>query len=96
MNVIFENLNKDYEGKIVFSDISGRINSNEKVGLVGINGVGKTTLARILAGLEDYESGNIKYSPNNLKIIYMDESYYSSEDSSLSGGEKTKQLLKKP
>lgn len=93
MNVIFENLNKDYKGKVVFSDISGRINSNEKIGLIGINGVGKTTLARLLAGVEDYESGNIKYSPNNLNIIYMDESFYSTENSSLSGGEKTKQLL---
>lgn len=94
MNIIFENLNKDYEGKIVFEYINGRINNNEKIGLIGINGVGKTTLARILAGNEGYEGGSIRFSPPSLKVIYMNESYYEKEASSLSGGEKTKELLK--
>ncbi|MCM0650839.1 ATP-binding cassette domain-containing protein [Clostridium swellfunianum] len=93
MNVIFENLYKDYEGKIVFSSISGRINNNEKIGLIGVNGIGKTTLAKLLAGLEQYEEGSIKYSPSNLKIHYMNEALEGKDFSNLSGGEKTKQLL---
>jgi ATP-binding cassette, subfamily F, member 3 len=94
MNVIFENLYKDYRGKVVFSGISGRISNNDRIGLIGINGVGKTTLSKILAGIEEYEEGNIKYSPSNLKVVYMGETFYEEAYSSLSGGEKTKQLLK--
>lgn len=74
MNIIFENLYKDYSGKEVFSSISGRINEGERVGLIGINGVGKTTLAKLLEGVEEYEQGSIKYSPSYIKIVYMNQS----------------------
>lgn len=73
MNIIFDNLCKDYEGKIVFSGISGRIDKNDKIGLIGVNGSGKTTLAKILSGIEGYEQGSITYSPKELKIVYMNQ-----------------------
>lgn len=71
MMVSFNDLSKDYKGKLVFENITGRINSGEKIGLIGRNGVGKTTLARIIAALEEYEKGSLSYSPSHLKIRYL-------------------------
>jgi ATPase subunit of ABC transporter with duplicated ATPase domains len=83
MNIIFENLYKDYSGKEVFSTISGRINEGERVGLIGINGVGKTTLAKLLAGLEEYERGSIKYAPSYIKVVYMNQSLEADKESTV-------------
>lgn len=71
MNLHFEGLGKSYHGKIVLENISGRINSGEKIGLIGGNGIGKTTLARLLVGEEIPDSGTIKYSPSLPNIIYL-------------------------
>lgn len=71
MNIFFNNLYKDYAGKKVFEKISGRINKGDKVGIIGNNGVGKSTLARILSLSEDNQSGELIYSPNNLKVLYL-------------------------
>lgn len=79
MNIYFDDLTKDFQGKIVFEDISGSINNNEKVGLIGSNGVGKTTLARIIAGMESYEKGSINYSPYGLKIQYLNPNDFNFE-----------------
>lgn len=79
MNIYFNDLTKDFQGKIVFEDISGSINNNEKVGLIGSNGVGKTTLARIIAGMESYEKGSIDYSPYSIKIQYLNPNDFNFE-----------------
>jgi ATPase subunit of ABC transporter with duplicated ATPase domains len=67
----FEGLEKSYHGKIVLKNISGRINRGEKIGLIGGNGIGKTTLARLLIGEDVPDSGTIKYASPLPNIIYL-------------------------
>jgi len=52
-----EGVSKGYGGQTLFRDLSWRIADGERIGLVGPNGVGKTTLCRILAGLEEPDEG---------------------------------------
>lgn len=55
-------LSKSYEPEIIFSDISFSIPNRGRIALVGPNGIGKTTLLRILAGVESPSSGSYHYS----------------------------------
>ncbi|MGI6097234.1 MAG: ribosomal protection-like ABC-F family protein [Dethiobacteria bacterium] len=73
MNLYFNNICKSYGGKMVLENISGAINAGKKIGLVGRNGVGKTTLARILAGQETCDRGQIKLAPAEGKVFYLDQ-----------------------
>src|SRR3989442_3767299 len=50
---------KRFGERLLFSDISFRLAHGDRVGLVGPNGVGKTTLLRIAAGLESADAGNV-------------------------------------
>jgi len=65
-----ENLSKSYGARTLFKDISFRINKGEKIGLVGRNGHGKTTLMRILTGEEEQDTGSINI-PKNYQIGYL-------------------------
>lgn len=69
MSVLFEGLYKSYHDKMVLVNISGRISNGEKIGFIGSNGIGKTTLSRILAGTETPNAGSIEYVPHNALII---------------------------
>ena len=73
MNLNFVDLSKSYQGKAVFEKISGEINPEDKIGLIGVNGRGKTTLARLLAGQEVCETGKIKVSPAKGKVLYIEQ-----------------------
>ena len=73
MNINFTELSKGYKGKMVFKKISGQITDGDRVGLVGANGVGKTTLAKLLVGLEEKDSGTITYSPPHMKLLYVEQ-----------------------
>lgn len=68
--ISIENLSKSYGARTLFSDISFRVNAREKVGLVGRNGHGKTTLMRILTGEQEQDSGSINI-PKNYSIGYL-------------------------
>jgi ATP-binding cassette subfamily F protein 3 len=74
MNVLFEGLTKSYHGKTILANISGGISNGEKIGFIGSNGIGKTTLSRILAGVEPPDMGSIEYTPRNALIIYLEQS----------------------
>ncbi|MGN7387609.1 ABC-F family ATP-binding cassette domain-containing protein [Sporosarcina sp. SAFN-015] len=68
--LIVENLTKSVGEKTLFRDISFTIVSGEKVGLIGINGTGKSTLLSIIAGVEDADSIS-KEHPNKYSISYL-------------------------
>ena len=65
-----ENLSKSFGDRMLFSDITFGIYEGDKVGLIAKNGTGKTTLLRIIAGEEPYDSGRIVFR-NGLKIGFL-------------------------
>ena len=73
MNLNFSGLSKEYEGRTIFHNIRGQINNGDKIGLIGANGVGKTTLVKLLTGREDKDAGKINYSPSYIKTLYIEQ-----------------------
>ena len=71
MNILnIEHISKTYGEKLVFDDISWGIQEGEKIGIIGINGMGKTSLLRILAGKEEPDEGQITMR-NGLHLVYL-------------------------
>lgn len=71
MNVInIEHISKIYGEKTVFDDASFGIHEGDKIGIIGINGTGKTTLLKMVAGMEEADEGQI-IRQNSLKIAYL-------------------------
>lgn len=66
------NLEKGYEGKQLFSHVNLVLSPKTRLGILGTNGTGKTTLLKILAGQITPDKGTIKYA-DNLKIVYFDQ-----------------------
>ena len=55
--ILVENLSKSFADRLLFSEVSFRINDGEKVGIVGKNGTGKSTLIKIIIGNEEFDEG---------------------------------------
>ena len=71
MNLLTINgMTKAFTDKILFENADFSINENEKVGVIGINGTGKSTLLKIMAGLEEPDSGEV-IKGNNVIIKYL-------------------------
>lgn len=79
------NLSKAYGTQVIFDDISFTINAGERVGLVGRNGYGKTTLLRIITGEERPDEGVVGI-PNNYTVGYLSQYLQFREDSVLKEG----------
>jgi ATPase subunit of ABC transporter with duplicated ATPase domains len=58
-------------GQVVLDDVSLLVGPHTRTGLVGPNGIGKTTLLRVLAGLEKPDSGTVERSPRTLTVGYL-------------------------
>lgn len=73
MNLLtIEHLTKSYTERLLFDDTSFSINDGDKIGLIGINGTGKSTLLKIVAGLEEPDSGNVVRG-RNLDIRFLSQ-----------------------
>lgn len=71
MNLLtIEHLTKSYTERLLFDDTAFSINEGEKVGVIGINGTGKSTLLKIAAGLEEPDQGSV-VKGRNLYIRYL-------------------------
>jgi ATP-binding cassette, subfamily F, member 3 len=68
-----DNLTKSYGNRVLFDDISFKLNRRERAGLVGRNGHGKTTLFRIITGREEADAGGISV-PKTYRIGYVTQS----------------------
>lgn len=73
MNLITaEHLTQSYTERLLLNDTSFHLNEDEKVGIIGINGTGKSTLLKILAGKIEPDEGTITMG-RNLRIAFLDQ-----------------------
>lgn len=71
MNILsLEHMEKSFTGRMVFDDTSFFLQEGEKVGVIGINGTGKSTLLKVIAGVETLDQGKISKA-GNLVISYL-------------------------
>lgn len=65
-----ENIRKSYTEKTLLENVSLSISDSDKIGLVGVNGTGKSTLLKIIAGVMEAEDGTITRS-RELRVSYL-------------------------
>lgn len=71
MNILnIEHVSKIFGEKTIFDDVSFGIQEGDKIGIIGINGTGKTTLLRMIAGVEEPDEGQI-VKQNGIRLAYL-------------------------
>lgn len=71
MNLVnVEHLTHTYTGRLLFDDASFYLDENEKAGIIGINGTGKSTLLKIIAGITEPDQGSVT-TAKNLRMGYL-------------------------
>jgi ATP-binding cassette subfamily F protein 3 len=68
-------ISKSYKLNQILVDVSFSVNQGERIGLIGPNGCGKTTLLRILTGEERADSGHVSFTPSNLRVGYLTQGF---------------------
>ena len=76
-------ISKSYGIEAVLRKVSFTLNRGERLGLVGPNGCGKTTLLRILAGVDAPDSGSVRFYPPGLRVGYLPQGVLSGPDETL-------------
>lgn len=82
MNILnIEKVSKTYGEKELFNNISLGINSGDKIGLIGVNGTGKSTLLKIIAGVEEPDEGQV-VKGRGIELAYLAQTplYYDNEN----------------
>ena len=83
MNVLnIEHVSKIFGEKKIFDDVSYGINEGDKIGIIGINGTGKTTLLKMIAGLEETDEGQV-IRQNGLRVTYLPQNPEFPEDATI-------------
>lgn len=73
MNLItIENITKNYGTKAIIDNVSLGINEGDKIGLIGVNGTGKSTLLKIISGVEECDEGKITKG-NGIRVEYLSQ-----------------------
>jgi ATP-binding cassette subfamily F protein uup len=67
-----ENLSKSYGEKVLFKDISFTIAEKQRIGLIGVNGTGKSSLLRVVAGLDSADQGKLVHA-NHFRVQYLSQ-----------------------
>lgn len=65
-----ENISKSYTDKVLFDRVSLGINEGDRIGVLGINGTGKSTLLKVIAGIEEADGGSI-VTGRDVRIAYL-------------------------
>ncbi|MBH1941521.1 ABC-F family ATP-binding cassette domain-containing protein [Mobilitalea sibirica] len=80
MNLLtIENMSKSYTERMLFDHVSLGINEGDKIGVIGINGTGKSTLLKIIAGLEEPDDGVVTKG-KKVRISYLSQTPVFDED----------------
>lgn len=74
-----EKLTKSYGDRLLFGDVTFGINRGDKIGLIAKNGTGKTTMLRIIAGLEEADSGTVTRC-SGLKVAIVEQKPHFADD----------------
>lgn len=84
MNILtLDHIQKSYTGRMLFDDASFYLQEGEKVGILGINGTGKSTLLRIIAGLEEPDAGKVIRAGNVTVQMLVQSPEFEMQDSVL-------------
>lgn len=78
-----ENISKSYGERALLSDVTLQINQGDKIGLIGVNGTGKSTLLRLLAGEEAPDGGSIFCQPGHRAAYLPQNPVFAPEDTVL-------------
>lgn len=94
-----EQLKKEFADKVVFDDVTFSVTKGDRIGIIGVNGTGKSTLLHILAGTETADAGTINH-PNDYRIRLLSQTADYPETSSvmevlLSGKTPTIEVLRR-
>ncbi len=82
MNITFENVTFKYIERKILDSVSFSITDTDKIGIVGVNGTGKTTLIKLILGIEKPNSGNI-IKTGGIRINYLEQEPVFDENMSL-------------
>ena len=74
-----EHLSKDYGGRKLLEDVTLYLNAGDRVGLIGVNGTGKSTFLKVLAGIEAPDSGRVSRDPN-VQLAYLPQTPVMDDD----------------
>ena len=83
MNILnIEHVSKIFGEKAVLEDVSYGIHEGDKIGIIGINGTGKSTILKIIAGLEEPDEGQV-IRQNNLRVTFLPQTPQFPQDSTI-------------
>ncbi|MCI6676572.1 MAG: ABC-F family ATP-binding cassette domain-containing protein [Clostridiales bacterium] len=83
MNILnIEHISKIFGEKVIFDDASFGVHEGDKIGIIGINGTGKTTLLKMIAGMETPDEGQI-IKQNGMRIAYLPQNPQFPEDATV-------------
>jgi len=91
-SLVAAGVSKSYGAEVVLRDVGLVVPPRARIGLVGPNGVGKSTLLRLLAGLEEPDVGRIRRTPPSLAVGYLPQERDAAVGAS-SGGQKARAAL---
>ncbi len=77
-----EHISKNYGTKQLLEDVTLYLNEGEKIGIIGVNGTGKSTFLKILAGVEEADGGTLAKDPN-IRIAYLPQNPDMQEDATV-------------
>ncbi|WP_298493471.1 ABC-F family ATP-binding cassette domain-containing protein [uncultured Algibacter sp.] len=80
--ISIDNLAVEFSGHTLFSDVSFTINENDKIALMGKNGAGKSTMMKIIAGVQNASRGNVRY-PKEAVIAYLPQHLLTEDDTTV-------------